>query len=95
MHVEKEDTIMPKINISLSQEVLEEMDQVGREENLTRSELLRRAFATYVEVLAVRREEDKKRRAIAAAVKIQDEIRSVLGAADLTKDLKIWREKRR
>jgi hypothetical protein len=97
LHVENEDkqTIMPKINISLSKDILDEMDSVGREENLTRSELLRRAFITYREVLALRREEDKKRLAISEAIKIQDEIRSILGEADLTKDLSAWREKRR
>lgn len=97
MHVENEDKqiIMPKINISLSQDILDEMDRVGREENLTRSELLRRAFSTYVELLAVQKEEVKKRREISAAVKIQDEIRRALGAVDLTKDLRSWREKRR
>ena len=97
MHLENEDrqTIMPKINISLSQDILDEMDRVGREENLTRSELLRRAFSTYVELLAVQKEEEKKRQAISSAVKIQDEIRRAVGAIDLTKDLRFWREKRR
>ena len=97
MHLENEDrqTIMPKINISLSQDILDEMDRVGREENLTRSELLRRAFSTYFELLAVQKEEEKKRQAISSAVKIQDEIRRAVGAIDLTKDLRFWREKRR
>ena len=97
LHIENEakQTFMPKINISLSKDILDEMDRVGKEEKLTRSELLRRAFTTYVEVLAARREEERKARAISDAVKIQDEIRNVMGAADLTKDLKIWREKRR
>ena len=97
MHIENEgkQTFMPKINISLSYEILEEMDRVGREEKLTRSELIRRAFAAYVELLAVQKKEAKKRKAIAGAVKIQDEVRKLLGEADLNKDLRIWREKHR
>lgn len=95
MHLNKEEPIMPKINISLSQETLDEMDRVGREEKLTRSELLRRAFTAYVELLALQKEEEEKRQAIAGAVKIQDEVRRLLGDADLSGDLRVWREKRR
>jgi metal-responsive CopG/Arc/MetJ family transcriptional regulator len=95
LHLNKEEPIMPKINISLSQETLDEMDRVGREEKLTRSELLRRAFTAYVELLALQKEEEEKRQAIAGAVKIQDEVRRLLGDADLSGDLRVWREKRR
>jgi hypothetical protein len=48
-----------------------------------------------VEVLSIQREEEEKRRAIAAAVELQDEVRKILGRADLSKDLRAWREKRR
>ena len=48
--------VMAKINISISREILEEINKLSKEENMTRSELLRKAFRTYVEVL----EEKKK-----------------------------------
>lgn len=86
---------MAKVNISLSQEILEEIDKLSKEENITRSELLRKAFETYVEVLIEKRKERKKRKGIETAIELQDEIRNSLGHLDLVEDLRRWREKRR
>lgn len=49
-----------KINISIPQEVLDEIDRVSREENLSRSELLRLAFKIYLDVL---KEEQREKEA--------------------------------
>ena len=53
---------MTKINISIPQEVLNEIDKVSKEENLSRSELLRMAFKIYLEVLKEERREKKKQK---------------------------------
>jgi metal-responsive CopG/Arc/MetJ family transcriptional regulator len=86
---------MAKVNISISQEILEEIDKLRQEENTTRSELLRRAFETYVEILEEKRKEIKKRKGIERAIELQDEIRDSIGDKDLIEDLRKWREKRR
>lgn len=87
--------VMAKINISLPREILEEIDKLSREENMTRSELLRKAFKTYIEVLAEKKKEQKKQKEIEKSIRLQDEIRDTIGHMDLIKDLRKWREKRR
>lgn len=39
---------MAKVNISIPQEILEEIDALSKDENMTRSELIRKAFQTYI-----------------------------------------------
>jgi len=86
---------MAKINISIPQEILEEIDALSKEENMTRSELIRKAFQTYVEVLTEKKRERKKRKGIEKAVELQDEIRNMIGDIDLVEDLRNWRDKRK
>ena len=86
---------MAKINISIPQEILDEIDALRKEENMTRSELIRKAFQTYVEVLAAKKRERKKRNGIERAVELQDEIRQIIGDMDLVKDLRDWRDRRK
>jgi metal-responsive CopG/Arc/MetJ family transcriptional regulator len=86
---------MAKVNISISQEILEEIDALSKEENMSRSELIRKAFQTYVEVLTEKKKERKKRKGIEKAVELQDEIRNKIGYMDLVEDLRNWRSKRK
>ncbi|MBN1270645.1 MAG: ribbon-helix-helix protein, CopG family [Candidatus Aminicenantes bacterium] len=86
---------MAKINISIPQEILDDIDKLSREENKTRSELLRLAFKTYLEVLKEKREEKKKQKRIENAIQIQDNIRNELGHIDLIQDLRKWRDGRK
>ena len=87
--------VMAKINISIPREILEEIDKLSREENMSRSELLRKAFKTYVEVISEKKKEQEKQREIEKAIRLQDEIRDTIGSVDLIEDLRKWREKRR
>ena len=86
---------MAKINISIPQKILEEIDALSKQENMTRSELIRKAFQTYVEVLTEKKRERKKRKGIEKAVELQDEIRHTIGDLDLVEDLRKWRDKRK
>lgn len=86
---------MAKINISISRKILDEIDKLGEEEKMTRSELLRKAFKTYVEVLSEKKKESRKRKSIEKAIRLQDEIRKEIGDMDLIEDLRKWREERR
>ena len=84
-----------KINISIPQEVLNEIDRVSKEEKKTRSELLRVAFSSYLDVLKEERREKKKQQSIDKAIQIQDEIRDKIGNVDLIKELRKWRDERK
>ena len=86
-----EDTDIAKV----AKKILEEIDMLSKQENMTRSELIRKAFQTYVEVLTEKKRERKKRKGIERAVELQDEIRSSVGDLDLVTDLRNWRDKRK
>jgi len=86
---------MVKVNISLSQKILDEIDKVSKEQNMTRSELLRKAFQTYIDVLEENRKEHAKRKGIEKAINLQDEIRKKIGSLDLITDLRNWRDRRK
>ncbi|MBM3279391.1 MAG: ribbon-helix-helix protein, CopG family [Candidatus Handelsmanbacteria bacterium] len=66
---------MPRVNIMLPDEILEQMDQVAQREGLNRSQLIRQAFLVYLE----RRGEDDQRQQrqadIQKAMELQDRLR--------------------
>lgn len=86
---------MAKINISISRDILDEIDRVSSEEDMTRSELLRTAFKTYLEVLAEKKRERKRQKAILRAIQTQDDIRRKIGNVDLIRELRKWRDERK
>ena len=86
---------MAKIIISISRDILDEIDKLSKEENMTRSELLRTVFKTYLEVLSEKKMEKKKRKAIERAIQAQDEIRGEVGDVDLIQELRKWRDIRK
>lgn len=86
---------MAKINISIPQEILDEIDRVSREEKKTRSELLRMAFRIYLDALNEDRREKEKQKSIEKAMQTQDEIRDEIGNIDLIQELRKWRDERK
>ena len=83
---------MPRVNIMLPDEVLEQMDQVAEEEGLNRSELIRHAFAAYLERRAENDQHQQRQADIQKAMELQDRLRQNLPSWDA---LKILREQRR
>ena len=83
---------MPRVNIMLPEEVLEQMDQVADEEGLNRSELIRRAFAVYLERRAENDQHQQRQADIQKAMELQDRLRQNLPPWDA---LKILREQRK
>jgi Ribbon-helix-helix protein, copG family. len=86
---------MPKVNISLADEVLEQIDKTREKRKMTRSEFVRRASKLYLEILEEERREKEKRAGIEEAIQIQDEIRQRVGSWDALAELHKWREPRR
>ena len=81
---------MAKINISISEDILKEIEKKRREKHLTRSGFLRKACESYLHAL-----EEEKRNGIEKVIKLQDEIRAKIGKWDSTQALRKWREARR
>ena len=86
---------MAKINISIPKDILNEIDELSKEVSMTRSELLRTAFKTYLEVLSEKKREKKRQIAIEKAIQAQDEIRKEVGDVDLIQELRKWRDGRK
>jgi metal-responsive CopG/Arc/MetJ family transcriptional regulator len=86
---------MAKVNISLPDEILEEVDNKRKEKKINRSEFLRRAATTYLHVLEDEKAEEEKKKGIEKAIELQDEIRSKIGKWDAIETLRKFRESRR
>lgn len=86
---------MSKVNISLPDEVLKEIDWTRKKKRLSRSELIRRAFQVYRRLLEEEEKEEEKRKGIAKAIKLQEEVGKEIGDWDMVSVLREWREKRR
>lgn len=86
---------MTKINISISEEILGEIDKKRKDKHLTRSGFLRKAFESYLNILEGEKREEEKKRGIERAIKIQDEIREKIGKWNSTEALRKWRDTRR
>jgi metal-responsive CopG/Arc/MetJ family transcriptional regulator len=82
---------MPRVNIMLPDEILEQMDQVAEEEGLNRSELIRQAFGVYLERRAENDQRQQRQADIQKAMELQDKLRQKLPPWDA---LKILREQR-
>ncbi len=86
---------MSKVNISLTDEILEQIDKTREKRQLTRSEFFRRASELYLMVLEEERREEEKKAGIEEAIRIQDKVRQRVGSWDALAELRKWRELRR
>lgn len=88
------DGIMPKINITLPEGFLKEVDKSAAKERLNRSEFFRRAVQTYWEVQRQKASEKKRAKRIEKAMEMQEMIREKAGEWDAVGEIRKWREKR-
>lgn len=86
---------MAKVNISIPDEILEELDNKRKEGKINRSEFLKRAAKTYLQVLEDEKAEEEKRTGIEKAIEIQDKIRNKIGKWDAVEELRKLRESRK
>lgn len=86
--------IMPKINITLPEAFLKEIDKTAEKEKLTRSEFFRRAVQTYWDVQEEKAAERKRARRIEEAMETQEMIREKAGEWDAVGEIRKWREAR-
>ena len=78
---------MTKVNVSLSPEILNELDKSAREANISRSAFIAMAVRRYLEEKETQRR-DRGRRAAAT----MDRIRERFGGWDGTAEVLKWRE---
>jgi metal-responsive CopG/Arc/MetJ family transcriptional regulator len=94
-YIKREANSMAKINVSLSPQILDEIDQARRDLQIGRSEFLRRASLAFLEAIAAERRLREKREAIGTAIKIQNKIAEELGDWDAEGLLRKWRDSRK
>lgn len=83
---------MAKVNISLPQEILEQIDLARNEDKMSRSEFFCQASLVYLQFLETKKREEEKRQGIEKAIQIQDKIRQRVGHWDALGELRKIRE---
>ncbi|MBT4499739.1 MAG: ribbon-helix-helix protein, CopG family [Gemmatimonadetes bacterium] len=83
---------MPRVNIMLPDDLLEEIDRVAREEDMNRSKLLRTAVLAFFQLRAAQSERQKRQADIQRAMEIQDQLRQTIPSWDSLRALKEQRE---
>jgi len=78
-----------KINVSISKDMLERLDDAARSSNTSRSALLSQAVKHYLE----EREAEKQRKQQLQAVKTIDRVREEFGPWDGTAEVIKWRSR--
>ena len=78
-----------KINVSLSEEVLQKLDKAAREANTSRSAFLSQAVKHYLE----EKKEEKQRESRLQAAQTIDRIREEFGPWDGTAEVLKWRNR--
>ena len=78
---------MPKVNVSLSQEVLQDLDKAARESRTSRSAFLSQAVRHYLEEKGDEQKREKRKQAAAAI----DCFREEFGGWDGTAEVLKWR----
>ncbi len=84
-----------KINITIPEETLKEIDEFCDEEGLTKSFLIREAAASYMAVVREKKELEKKRRDMEWAIETSKRLRQKKGVfKDHKKGFQVIRESR-
>ena len=85
---------MPRVNVMLPEDLLEQIDQVAREEGMNRSKLLRTAVLAYFEQRRASSERLRRQNDIQRAMEIQDQLRRIIPPWDVIRALREQREEK-
>ena len=80
---------MPKVNVSLPQDVLRELDKAARDSRTSRSAFLAQAVKHYLEQKEEQQQSETRRQAAAAI----DRFRKTYGGWDGTAEVLRWRDR--
>ena len=83
-----------RINVVFHEDMIEEIDRVGKETGKSRSALLREAAERIIEDHRRQKEEKMRRKKVARAIEVQDRLRRKSKNWDGVAELRRWRETR-
>ncbi|MCL5071442.1 MAG: type II toxin-antitoxin system HicB family antitoxin [Actinobacteria bacterium] len=85
---------MVRINISIDEKDLKELDRLSSSANLTRSGFIRKAMELYKSELEKYKLEEKRKKELKEAIKIQEELSKLSEDWDGVSEIRKWRESR-
>ena len=85
---------MVRINISIDEKDLKELDRLSSLANLTRSGFIRKATELYKSELEKHKLEEKRKKELKEAIKIQEELSKLSEGWDGVSEIRKWRESR-
>ena len=85
---------MVRINISIDEKDLKELDRLSSLTNLTRSGFIRKATELYKSELEKQKLEEKRKKELKEAIKIQEELSKLSEDWDGVSEIRKWRESR-
>ena len=85
---------MKRLNITISDDVFEDLENLKREEKLNRSELIRRAIILYRNEFDKKLKERIRREKVLKAIKKINEIRESTGVWNGVKEIRRFRDSR-
>jgi len=85
---------MVRVNLSINEKELQELDRISEKENISRSKLIREAIALYKKELEKIDLENRRIEKIKNAIRIQDDLRKYSKGWDGVSEIRKWREAR-
>lgn len=85
---------MVRVNLSINEKELQELDRISEKENISRSKLIREAIALYKKELEKIDLENRRIEKIKNAIRIQDSLRKYSKGWDGVSEIRKWREAR-
>lgn len=81
-----------RINTILSEDIIEKLDNIAKDEHKSRSMLLREAAEKLIDEHNRRVEENRRKERVRRAIDTQDRLRKKSGRWDGTAEVRKWRE---
>ncbi|MDD3628554.1 MAG: ribbon-helix-helix protein, CopG family [Candidatus Humimicrobiaceae bacterium] len=85
---------MVRINLSIEEKELEQIDKISKSENISRSKLIRKALEVYMGEIERKAAENIRRQNIEKAIEVQENLRKYSRGWDGVSEIRKWRESR-
>ena len=85
---------MVRVNLSINEKELQELDRISEKENISRSKLIREAIALYKKEFEKIDLENRRIEKIKNAIRIQNDLRKYSKGWDGVSEIRKWREAR-
>jgi metal-responsive CopG/Arc/MetJ family transcriptional regulator len=85
---------MVRINLSIEEKELKQIDKISKSENISRSKLIRKALEVYRGEVERKAAENNRRQNIEKAIETQENLRKYSLGWDGVSEIRKWRESR-